>query len=70
MAARHLLWHIGIAAAAVVVLPLLFGVAWSTALLVGMMAGCLAMAFGVGHGGHQHGSAGSSRTDTSKTTKE
>ena len=49
---RHLLIHAGIAAAAVLVLPL-FGVAWSTALLVGLMAGCLAMAFGHGgHGGH------------------
>lgn len=68
MVARHLLWHVGLAAAAVVVLPVLFGVAWSTALLVGMMAGCAAMAFGVGHGGHGHGTT--TRTDTSKTRKE
>lgn len=68
MLARHLLVHVGIAAAAVIVLPVLFGVAWSTALLVGMMAGCAAMAFGVGHGGHQHPTR--PRSDTSMNIKE
>jgi hypothetical protein len=68
MVARHLLMHVGIAAAAVIVLPTLFGLAWSTALLVGMMAGCAATAFGVGHGGNQHPTH--PRSATSMNTKE
>lgn len=56
MIVRHLLIHVGLAAAAVLVL-LLFGFAWSTALLVGMLAGCVAMA--VDHGRHaRHGGRG------------
>lgn len=53
MFARHVLWHTGIAVGAVLVLPL-FGVAVPTALLVGLMLGCAAMAFGVGHAGERH----------------
>ena len=67
MLARHLLVHFGVAAAAVVVLPVLFGVAWPTALLVGLMAGCMAMVFGVGHGSHHQDTTTPSRTDSSKT---
>jgi hypothetical protein len=67
MLARHLALHVGLAAAAVMLLPVLFGVAWSTALLVGMMAGCAAMAFGIGHGSHQHDTTTPTRTDMSQT---
>jgi hypothetical protein len=53
MIARHLLWHVGVAAGVVAVLTL-FGVAWSTALPIGVMAGCVAMVFHAGRGGHGH----------------
>jgi hypothetical protein len=52
MIVRHLLWHLGIAAGVVAVLTA-FGVAWATALPVGVMAGCVAMLFHGGHGGHR-----------------
>lgn len=51
MLARHLLWHLGVAAAAVVVLTA-FGMAWASALVIGVMAGCVAMLFQGGHGSH------------------
>jgi hypothetical protein len=53
MLARHLLWHLGVAAGAVVVLSL-FGVPFSSALPIGIMAGCVAMVFHGGHGAHRH----------------
>lgn len=56
MPARHLMTHLGIAAAAVLILPL-FGMAWPTALFIGLMAGCAAMAFGLGHDAERHGTA-------------
>lgn len=56
MLARHLLTHLGIAAAAVLILPL-FGMSWPTALLIGLMAGCASMAFGSGHDAERHGTA-------------
>lgn len=46
--ARHLLWHLGVAAGAIAVLSL-FGMPFSSALAIGVMAGCVAMVF---HGGH------------------
>jgi hypothetical protein len=55
MIARHLLWHLGVAAGVVAVLTV-FGVPWSSALPIGVMAGCVAMVFHAGRGGHrQHG---------------
>jgi hypothetical protein len=57
MIARHLLWHVGVAAVAVGVLSV-FGVPFSAALPIGIMAGCMAMVFGGGHSGHRQ-SAGS-----------
>jgi hypothetical protein len=56
MIARHLLWHVGVAAGAVAVLTV-FGVPFSSALPIGIMAGCLAMVFGAGHTGHRHDAA-------------
>jgi hypothetical protein len=53
---RHLLWHVGVATAAVGVLSL-FGMPLSSALPIGMMAGCVAMVLGAGHGGHRHESS-------------
>jgi hypothetical protein len=50
MKVGHLVWHLGVAAVAVVVLTL-FGVPGATALPIGLMAGCVAMLFHVGHGG-------------------
>jgi hypothetical protein len=56
MIARHLLWHVGVAAVAVVALTAV-GVPLVSALPVGLMAGCLAMLFHGGHGGHGHPSS-------------
>jgi hypothetical protein len=57
MIARHLLRHVGVAAAAVVVLTAV-GVPWASALPIGLMVGCVAMLFHGGHGGHGgHGQA-------------
>jgi hypothetical protein len=57
MIARHLLWHVGVAAGAVMLLSL-FGLPLSSALPVGIMAGCVAMLFGGGHSGHGHEASG------------
>jgi hypothetical protein len=63
MIARHLLWHVGVAAVAIAVLTVL-GVPFSSALPIGIMAGCMAMMFGgghsdhSGHSGHRHEAAG------------
>jgi hypothetical protein len=57
MIIRHLLFHVIVAAGAVAVLSL-FGVPFSSALPIGIMAGCVAMVFGAGHSGHRHEAAG------------
>lgn len=51
MTMRHLLWHLGVAGAAIVVLAGA-GVPLASALPIGLMAGCVAMAFGMGHNPH------------------
>jgi hypothetical protein len=54
MLAHHLLWHLGVTAGAIVVLGL-FGVPFSSALPIGIMAGCAAMVF---HSGTRHEAPG------------
>jgi hypothetical protein len=56
MIIRHLLFHVIVAAGAVAVLSL-FGVPFSSALPIGIMAGCMAMVFGAGHSAHSHEAA-------------
>ena len=51
---NHLLRHLGLVVVGLVVLPV-FGVPWQTALYVGLMAGCVLVAFGGGHTGHVPG---------------
>lgn len=53
MIARHLLQHAGVAAVAIVVLAAV-GVPLASALPIGLVAGCVAMVLGMGHGGHGH----------------
>jgi hypothetical protein len=65
MIARHLLWHLGVAAGVVAVLTV-FGVAWNTALPAGMMAGCVAMLFHGGHGKHSDHARQSSREEANR----
>jgi hypothetical protein len=57
---RHLALHIGVMAGIALVLVFL-GVQLGTALVVGMVAGCAAMAFGGGHGASTFGAHGTGR---------
>jgi hypothetical protein len=62
---KHHLRHIGIVVVGLVVLPP-FGVPWPTALYIGLMAGCVLMAFGGGHGAH---TSDGGATDASQKTE-
>lgn len=53
MVARHLLWHVGIAAVAVAVFTTL-GMPFASALPIGLVAGCMAMLFRGGSHEPQH----------------
>jgi hypothetical protein len=62
MIARHLLMHVGVAAGAVALL-VTFGVPVASALPIGVMAGCVAMLFGMGHDHNQHRSTPEQRDE-------
>jgi hypothetical protein len=62
MIARHLLMHVGVAAGVVALLAT-FGVPVASALPIGVMAGCVAMVLGMGHGHSQHRSTPEQRDE-------
>lgn len=63
MIARHLGWHVGVAAVAVVVLTAV-GVPLAAALPIGLMAGCMAMVVHLGYGAQGHAASKDDRAPT------